>query len=268
MPVPDQVTAAGFQVPYHVETLDECTFYHSMELPGIGLVPGDWDLRDDVEAYLGKQRFAGKRVVDVGAASGYLTFEMERRGADVVAFDRRLTNEPNDDMGLVPFADFDRRHPGGLPGAIQARIETQQRLQRSFWFAHERLRSRAQLFCGTAYECPPELGAFDYTFFGAILLHLRDPLGALISFARATREKLIITEQSENMGHLEGHPIMALRPQVSDAGNLGTWWYLPPPLLQRFLEILGFRQFALTHHQATFLTSRRRLPFFTLVASR
>ena len=62
---------------------------------------------------------AGKRIVDVGTASGCLCFEMERRGGEVVAFDRLLTTDPDDDMGLVPFADFERRHPGGLAGAIQ-----------------------------------------------------------------------------------------------------------------------------------------------------
>jgi SAM-dependent methyltransferase len=268
MPVSNHTSALGFQASHHVETVEDCTFYHTMELPGAGLIPGAWDLRDDVDAYLGHQRMAGKRIVDVGTASGYLCFEMERRGGDVVAFDRLLTTDPDDDMGLVPFADFERRHPGGLAGAIQERRETQRRLQESFWFAHERLRSRAQLFCGTAYECPKELGEFDYAFFGSILLHLRDPLRALTSFARATREKIIITEPSEEIGPLNGHPVMVLRPQVSDLHNIGTWWYLQPTVLQRFLEVLGFTRFTITHHGAMWVATGTRLPLFTLVAER
>jgi predicted nicotinamide N-methyase len=38
-----------------------------------------------VDPYLGNFDFVGKRVLDVGAASGFLTFEMEKRGAEVVA---------------------------------------------------------------------------------------------------------------------------------------------------------------------------------------
>ena len=30
----------GFAEPWRVESVDECQFYHSMDLPGIGAVPG------------------------------------------------------------------------------------------------------------------------------------------------------------------------------------------------------------------------------------
>ena len=46
---------------------------------------GDWDLRRGVDDYLGKVVFAGKRVLEIGPASGFLTFEMEKRGAEVTS---------------------------------------------------------------------------------------------------------------------------------------------------------------------------------------
>ena len=36
-----------------VESLDECTFYHTMDLANGETVHGNWDLRAGVEAYLG-----------------------------------------------------------------------------------------------------------------------------------------------------------------------------------------------------------------------
>lgn len=65
--------------------LADCDFYHSMISPGVGKIIGLWDLRQTVDDYLGRIDFAGKRVLEIGPASGFLAIEMERRGADVVA---------------------------------------------------------------------------------------------------------------------------------------------------------------------------------------
>lgn len=67
--------------------IEACYFYHYMNLPGVGEVGTGWDLRETVDDYLGNLDFKGKRVGDVGTASGYLTFAMEERGAEVVSFD-------------------------------------------------------------------------------------------------------------------------------------------------------------------------------------
>ncbi len=64
--------------------LEDCHFYHTMEVPGYGVIEGDWDLRAGVDAYLGGVSFANQRVLEIGPASGLLTFEMEKRGAAVV----------------------------------------------------------------------------------------------------------------------------------------------------------------------------------------
>ena len=67
--------------------VDECSFYHHMDLPGPKEVGRGWDLRKTVDDYLGNFDFRGKRALDVGTASGFLTFEIEKRGAEVVSFD-------------------------------------------------------------------------------------------------------------------------------------------------------------------------------------
>src|SRR4051812_28825628 len=76
-----------FSPPWDVRSVDECDFYHTMEIPAHGLVNGQWDLRGKTDEYLGNQHFAGKRVLEIGPASGFLTFELEKRGASVVAVD-------------------------------------------------------------------------------------------------------------------------------------------------------------------------------------
>ena len=71
-----------FAAPLNVDNVADCYFYHTMELPGHGVIEGrDWDLRGRVDEYLGKVDFAGQRVLEIGPASGFLTFEMENRGA-------------------------------------------------------------------------------------------------------------------------------------------------------------------------------------------
>lgn len=70
-----------------MSSLEECCFYHTMDLPGVGMVTGDWDLRGGVSDHLGNVALAGKRVLEIGPANGFLSFEMERSGAEVVGYD-------------------------------------------------------------------------------------------------------------------------------------------------------------------------------------
>jgi hypothetical protein len=41
-----------------------------MDLPGYGTMPGEWNLRAGVREYLGGVGLRGKRVLEVGTASG------------------------------------------------------------------------------------------------------------------------------------------------------------------------------------------------------
>src|SRR5262249_42249842 len=68
-------------------TLADCDFYHATTLPDGTDMQGAWDLRGREGAYLGNVEFRDQRVIEIGPASGGLTFWMERAGADVVAFD-------------------------------------------------------------------------------------------------------------------------------------------------------------------------------------
>ena len=156
-----------FATPRKVEDVADCYFYHTMELPGRGVIEGrDWDLRGRVDEYLGNVDFAGQRVLEIGPASGFLTFEMEKRGADVISVE--VTDEHGWDF--VPYPD------ARLEEVFGPRRIVMQQLKNSYWFNHAALQSKAKVYYGDAYNLPAALGEFDIAVMGAVLLHCRDPL--------------------------------------------------------------------------------------------
>src|SRR6516225_6733673 len=92
-----------FAEPRAVTKTADCIFYHTMDIPGHGLVEGEWDLRDNPAAYLGNVDVSGKRVLEIGTASGFLCFYMERQGAEVIAYDI----SEHQAWDLVPYARCD-----------------------------------------------------------------------------------------------------------------------------------------------------------------
>ena len=175
-----------YSQPLVVQSPEDCYFYHCFDLPGLGTVGGDWDLRPCIDAYLGNYPFSGKRVLDVGTASGFLTFEMEKRGATVVSFDM----EDGGQWNMVPHFGAQETLQSTLDGSRRAH----QRLKNAYWFCHRHLSSRAQAYYGDVYNLPSDLGHFDVALFGMILSHLRDPFQALYSASRLT-DAIVVTNQ-------------------------------------------------------------------------
>jgi hypothetical protein len=245
-----------FATPRDVRDVADCFFYHVMDLPGIGQVGEHWDLRETVDAYLGGFDFHRARALDVGAASGFLTFEMERRGANVVSFDLRDGREWN----VVPHAI-----EGLEAQAAEAKQSHVQRLQNGYWLAHRVLGSRAQVYYGDVYRIPQALGPFDVVVLGAILLHLRDPFLALSSAARVSRDAIIVTDP-----YLESkQPVMRFLPDASDPASCDAWWAISEPCMIRMLEILGFGiESVARHDHLAVYPERRCVRFSTYVARR
>jgi hypothetical protein len=67
-----------------IPAIEDCKFYHAMDLPQIGFVQGAWDLRGRFDDYIGGVGLKDRSVLDVGTASGFLSFEAEQRGAHPV----------------------------------------------------------------------------------------------------------------------------------------------------------------------------------------
>jgi hypothetical protein len=210
---------------------EDCFFYHVCDLPGVGTVGGHWDLRETIDGYLGRIAFAGKTVLDVGTASGYLTFEMEKRGATVTSFD--VGGET--DTEIVPF--WDDPYPRSRILADQR--DGFDRLKNSYWFCHEKLGSRARAYYGNVYRLPQALGRYDIVMLGMCLPHIRDQLGALESISRHAGDTFIITQQTLP----DERPVAMTIPQADTENKAHlrfAWWLMSDGCVKNFMGILGF----------------------------
>src|SRR5262249_36621471 len=134
--------------------------------------------------YLGGVSFAGKRVLDVGTASGCLSFHMEREGAEVVSFD--LSDAHCWDT--VPYAGTDVLQSNRMSQANLRRINN------SYWFCHRAYQSKNRVVYGTVYTIPRDIGPVDVAVYGSILLHLRDPFLALQTGLQLVKDTVIVAD--------------------------------------------------------------------------
>ena len=219
----------------------DCEFYHSLDLPGIGLQQGNWDLRGGYDDYFGGHDFSGERVLEIGTASGALAFEIERRGAsEVVAFDL--------DEGLT--------HDCRLPTPDEELVEFRARMaqvRNAFWLAHHLLASNVKAVYGHAGALPAELGRFDAVVMGNILQHLQDPVGAVLQAARHS-DHLIITEADWMRGVVADDFVGML---MFDVPGPFSWYQVKPGLLCNLLGRWGFVDQELTWHDQLQLVDPR-----------
>jgi SAM-dependent methyltransferase len=265
--------SAPYAEPRPAPGVDDCVFYHTMDLPGVGLVRGPWDLRQAPGDYLGGVDFHGKRALDIGTASGFLCFEMERRGAEVVGYDLSPDTESWD---MVAF--------GGRPDPTLSaeRTSGMGRINNSWWLAHQALGSQAKVVYGSVYDMPESIGPVDVAVFGAILLHLRDPFRAMERALALTGETVVITEPAGRaaraFGYLPRAAALRLASSSRLPANLGflpdprvgipyeTWWRLTPWAVARMVQVLGFDVTRVAFHDQVYLDKPCRM--YTVVGHR
>jgi hypothetical protein len=259
-----------FARPQLVSDLDECFFYHTMDIPGRGCIDGSWDLRRGIYRYLGHTPFAGKRVLDVGAATGFLSFHMEQHGAEVVSYDL----SPTDRWDVVPYAGTD------VIKVIEAVQGDVRKVRNSYWYCHKAFGSRNRMVHGTAYAIPHAIGPVDIATVGSILLHLRDPFLALQNVCQLTREKVIIADMLPRrlfwlwgLGRCLGtcvSPLFGRRarflPDYRTGSPNNAWWWLSPQVIRDMIAVLGFEKSRVVYHSQPFFGSRRLL--FTVIGER
>jgi hypothetical protein len=248
-----------------------------MEVPGLGLVKGEWDLRPGVRAYLGNVELRGKRVLELGTASGYLCFEMERQGAEVIAYDL----SPAQDWDVVPYARTDNE---AWKAERKKHIE---RLNNAWRFAHAALGSKARVVYGSVYEVPESIGPVDVATFGSILLHVRDPFLALQKALALTRETVIVTDllphgyraYAAARSLAEKVPVPRVQRMAKLSKNYAefvpdaargepreVWWNLTPDVVARMIAVLGFEDVEVTFHTQRYLETDAKM--FTVVGRR
>lgn len=247
-----------------VPAFEDCHFYHTMDVPGHGVVRGEWDLRGREMDYLGNVDVSGKRVLELGTASGHLCFWMERMGASVSALDLSGDQE----WDIVPYQGLD---PGRRIADRQRHIE---RLNNAFWLAHEAFGSKARVLYGSVYDMPEDAGWFDIATMGSILLHLRDPFLALQRVSDHVGETIIVTDMLpglkcrlfDRLGGALGIRSLQFLPDSRRREPIDTWWRLSPGLIAEFLGIAGFPDIRVTRHRQKW--HDREVDMFTVVGSR
>ena len=244
-----------YAVPPADPRAEDCHFYHVMDIPDHGLVDGYWDLRGREDEYLGEVELDGKRVLEIGPASGFLTFHMEDRGAEVVAVDIPDGNR----WDMVPHVDLDTE-------ARDEWLTIMREMKSGFWFAHRRRGSSARVHYGDVHDLPDALGHFDVGVMAAVLLHVRDPIGVVAACARRC-ERLVITDI--HVPELDGQPVQQLFPTL-DFPQWHTWWRFSPELFVQFLEVAGFQTERVRFHEQVHVSDGARYPMamMTIVARR
>ncbi|MDQ3936493.1 MAG: class I SAM-dependent methyltransferase [Actinomycetota bacterium] len=196
------------------------SWYHTIELaPGV-TTPGWFDLRPFMHAYGLPERLDGKRALDVGTWDGFWAFEMEKRGAEVVALD--LDDER--DLDYPP-----RRRPKEFPEEPRGQ---------GFRIAKEALGSDVERVSLSIYDATPEeLGSFDLVFCGSVLIHLRDQLLALERIAGLCSGTFISAEEYDRLSGLVPFPVSRY---LADRDKAVVFWLPSVRTWRRMLWTAGF----------------------------
>jgi tRNA (mo5U34)-methyltransferase len=198
------------------------TWYHTLELPGGTVTPGLFDHRPVLARYKLPTDLTGKRVLDVGTFDGLFAFEFERRGASVASIDVPDVEQMDWPVPL-------RRK--GLPEREQQRT--------NFDVVREVLGSSVQRHLVSVYDVTREqIGGFDLVFVGSLLLHLRDPIGALMALHGVTDGEIIIAEEVDRRLDLL-HP-RTPHARLQSSSPYMTWWIPNTAALTEYLSAAGF----------------------------
>jgi tRNA (mo5U34)-methyltransferase len=215
-------------VQRQVALLSTKGWYHSIELPDGQVIQG----MIGVEAL--KQRLAafpipadltGKRVLDVGAWTGWCSFEMERRGAQVMAVD------------CVEFEEFRE--------------------------AHRMIGSQVDYRILDVEELTPEsVGLFDYVLFFGVLYHLRNPLLGLEKICAITKDTAFVESFVTDDGSAPGTTACTMEFYETNelGGQIDNWFGPSVQCAAALCRSAGFARADLEYvsERRAGLTCRRR----------
>tara|TARA_Y100000996_G_scaffold400502_1_gene370545 strand:+ start:82 stop:1035 length:954 start_codon:yes stop_codon:yes gene_type:complete len=267
-------------------SLEDCEWYHVMEIPGVGLTPSvSFDLRNDLDNILGRNvNYKDKKVINLGSITGHLSFEAERRGADVTSVDLsvdpdQMVKKQATERDWVPRANEDWKKD------LLAFMKREVQRRNAFWYAHKALNSKSRLLISHANNLPKDLEMHDIGIIFSVLVHIRDPFLALQRMCSHINEKIVITElggyptyifkylpanfhiatQNAKANFLEkneklldkipnfiskriykNRPLQRFLPEMSRTAS--KWWAFNPEAIKAMLKILGFGKTKVNYH--------------------
>jgi len=207
-------------------------WYHTIELPGGVVTPGFYDHRPLLAHLPLPASLAGQRCLDIAGSDGFWAFEMWRRGArEVISVD--LEDGSRQDWQGASHA---RRALAASSGRWEGDTG---RTRRGFELARAALGADVERRDVSAYDVSPKaVGTFDFVFMGSLLLHLRDPVGALIAARSVTAGRFLVLEPVLlSLSLLFRHTPLASLWQLDEP----RWWLPNIAGLRRFVHAAGFR---------------------------
>jgi tRNA (mo5U34)-methyltransferase len=150
---------------------------------------------------------------------GFWAFEMERRGAaSVTAIDL-------DDPEALDW-------PASLRGGDTSLDDTK---AERFALARRALGSRVERVTMSVYDLSPALGTFDLVFCGDLLIHLKNPVGAVEGIRSVTTGSAVIANNIKRFRFRERQALAEL-----DGIDQFVWWYTNLAGLVRIVRAAGF----------------------------
>lgn len=219
--------------PWPAPERSDCTFYHTMRFADGEIIPGAWDIGGRFDTYIGGYSVAGKTLLDVGTASGFLSFEAERCGAIVTSLDARSGNDFTQVPHVAGTYLRDRR------AFVVETDEILRKLKNSYWYGWHKKNSCAEAVYAPLGDLATWDRRFDVVLAGAITEHLSDPVSAIGALTVLAREAVILAfdpvVESDEMTLTAGPNWNALGPRQDH-----TWYFLSRGLYRRVFDNLGF----------------------------
>lgn len=235
-------------------------WYHTVDL-GDGLVtPGSFDYRASIDQFGFPASLSGATALDVGSATGFFAFELERRGAAVVSVElpalSRWDHFPGETTtGIIGklrerLAFHSLRPQGEIAELFRSMADDELYdvlLNGPFQFCRDRLRSKVERVYCTIYELEAALPnrRFDLVMLGDILVHSVDPLRALGQAAAVCANELVIADDIQG----DDNEPAALRYVGGSRAesDIAEWWRPNVNWYRQVLARLGFREFEIGH---------------------
>src|SRR5579859_5924591 len=210
MPAKGELTRFDLVQRWNAER-DKRGWWHSFELPDGFVIQGVCELaglKNRIQQFPIPQNLKGRRVLDIGAWDGWFSFEMERRGAEVLAID-----------------NWDNPRFHQARALLNSRVEYRQM---------------------DVYELTPQrVGYFDIVLFMGVLYHLKHPLLALervcaLATEMAAVDSFVLREKHRPGEKVDQRPVMEFYETNEFGGQTDNWVAPSLTCLEAFCRTAGF----------------------------
>jgi 2-polyprenyl-3-methyl-5-hydroxy-6-metoxy-1,4-benzoquinol methylase len=216
-------------------------WYHSYYFDNGFERRGDYDIGQTIESY-GFPELEGLDVLDIGTGSGWFATYFEQQGANVTTVDVRGMAD-YDLWGRYSYDDISVEKPA--PDRLdEGRPVYTSPVSGGFWVMKDILGLRARYLNARVYDIAPELfdgRTFDLVFMGAVLMHVRDPLRAMMA-ARSVCRGLFVANSVEPSVE-SPLPIMEF---LNDEHRILAWWAQNRACLDVMARSVGFQEVDVT----------------------